>query len=193
MKPPAGYLITTEDPESKFVPFPKIKRLFRDIVITEKIDGTNASIKITEDGQMLAGSRNKWLTLESDNHGFARWVEDNQEELYKLGPGTHFGEWWGKGIQRGYGQVRKRFSLFNTSKWFKDGPDGATVPDCCDVVPVLYTGLMDTQTIREVLSNLKREGSRAAPGFLDIEGVMVYHIHSGTYFKYTVDDNHKEA
>ena len=32
-----------------FVEFPKIPRLKRDIVVTEKIDGTNASILVPED------------------------------------------------------------------------------------------------------------------------------------------------
>ena len=36
---------------TEFQPFPKIPRLSREIVITEKIDGTNAQILITDDGQ----------------------------------------------------------------------------------------------------------------------------------------------
>ena len=51
--------------------------------------------------------------------GFARWVETNRERLITLlGPGLHFGEWWGSGIQRGYGLTKgdKRFSLFNVER-----------------------------------------------------------------------------
>jgi hypothetical protein len=36
-----------------FEKFPSIKRLSRDMIVTEKIDGTNASICITEDGRFL--------------------------------------------------------------------------------------------------------------------------------------------
>jgi len=46
----------------EFVSFPKIARLSRECVITEKIDGTNASIYIGNDGNenpvFLTGSRN---------------------------------------------------------------------------------------------------------------------------------------
>src|SRR5687767_1693749 len=84
-----------------FTPFPSISRLSRDIVVTEKLDGTNAQIHITQDGRVLAGSRNRWITPEADNFGFARWVAAHEDELRALGPGSHYGEWWGQGIQRG--------------------------------------------------------------------------------------------
>ena len=59
-----------EQPE--FQKFPKIPRLNRGIIITEKIDGTNAQILITEDGQIFPGSRKRWLqqTGRGDNYGF---------------------------------------------------------------------------------------------------------------------------
>lgn len=68
----------------EFKEFAKIPRISRACVITEKIDGTNACICITEDGQFLTGSRTKWVTPEEDNHGFSRWVNANKEELLKL-------------------------------------------------------------------------------------------------------------
>ena len=37
----------------EFREFPKIARLSREVIISEKIDGTNAQILITEDGQIL--------------------------------------------------------------------------------------------------------------------------------------------
>ena len=75
-----------------FTPFPKIARLYRDIIITEKIDGTNASVHIGEDGSFRTASRNRWTTPESDNAGFSRWAHQHREELMQLGPGAHFGE-----------------------------------------------------------------------------------------------------
>lgn len=106
-----------------FVEFPKIARLSRMCVITEKLDGTNASITITEDGQFLCGSRTRWITPEDDNYGFARWAHDHKDELMTLGPGTHFGEWWGHGIQRKYDLEEKRFSLFNVARWRESRPE----------------------------------------------------------------------
>ena len=101
--------------EIEFKSFGKIPRLSRDIVITEKIDGTNGQIYIDGD-TIMAGSRNRWITPQDDNHGFAAWVSANREQLMALGNGRHFGEWWGAGIQDGYGQTEKFFSLFNTRR-----------------------------------------------------------------------------
>src|SRR5690349_11912868 len=98
----------------EFEAFNKIARLSRNCTITEKIDGTNACIAISDDGKdFFIGSRSRWITPEDDNFGFARWATEHREELLLLGPGRHWGEWWGAGIQRRYGVPEKRFSLFN--------------------------------------------------------------------------------
>lgn len=68
-----------------FVEFPKMARLNRECIITEKIDGTNACIKITEDGQFLTGSRSRWITPDDDNFGFSKWAHDRKDDLMKLG------------------------------------------------------------------------------------------------------------
>ena len=103
----------------EFVEFKKIPRLSRECIVTEKIDGTNGVICITETGEFLIGSRTRWIDEHTDNHGFFKWATDNKNELLKLGVGTHYGEWWGSGIQRGYNLPKgeKRFSLFNTVRW----------------------------------------------------------------------------
>lgn len=167
-----------------FVEFPKISRLNREIVITEKIDGTNAQVYINDTGdQAMAGSRSRWITPGDDNFGFARWVADNHDELLKLGPGSHFGEWWGAGIQRRYGLNEKRFSLFNTARWSEDRPA------CCSVVPVLARGNLLDIDIRGVLEGLRTGGSVAAPGFSNPEGIVVFHEPSRSLFKMTLDKN----
>lgn len=164
-----------------FVPFQKIPRPKRGCVITEKIDGTNAQIVISADGTIRAGSRNRWITPENDNYGFAGWVARNAEELLKLGEGQHFGEWWGNGIQRGYGLKEKRFSLFNTGRWSE--------PACCDVVPVLYAGEFATDTIDMVLENLKETGSQAAPGYDQPEGVIVFMTAANHLYKVLAEND----
>lgn len=178
-------------PDIAFSGFPKIPRYNRAVVITEKIDGTNAQIYIPEDGsKCFAGSRNRWITTESDNYGFARWVQEHNEELLKLGPGQHFGEWWGAGIQRRYGLDGKRFSLFNTARWGAHNPP----PSCCSVVPVLGWGQAASVDVTEILKALAENGSVAAPGFMKPEGIVVYHTHSKSMYKMTLDNNdaHKE-
>jgi hypothetical protein len=39
-----------------FVPFQKIPRLSREIIVTEKIDGTSGTIYIGDDGEFLTGT-----------------------------------------------------------------------------------------------------------------------------------------
>lgn len=175
----------------EFKSFAKISRLSRECTITEKIDGTNASVFIGENGEFLVGSRSRWITPEDDNHGFAKWALANKEELMKLGPGHHFGEWWGIGIQRGYCSINKKFSLFNTSKW-TNNPE---LPTCCSVVPVLYEGIFDTVAIEEALNSLKTKGSLAFPGYPHPEGITIWHHAARLYFKKTIekDDEHKGA
>jgi len=172
----------------EFVPFDKIPRLHKDCIVTEKIDGTNGTIYITDDGDMFIGSRNRWLSAESDNFGFHRWATENREELMKLGAGRHRGEWWGNGIQRGYDLPKgeKRFSLFNVNIWNEEN-----LPACCNVVPILYAGEFDTNRIECVMDYLRDQGSFASPGFMNPEGVMIYHSAANHYFKAPFDKNHK--
>lgn len=196
----------------EFKPFGKIARLSREMIVTEKIDGTNAQIFIehvptqaqleeisydevrygdkeilwsSDEWTIRAGSRNRWITPQDDNHGFAAWVKTNAEELIKLGEGRHFGEWWGSGIQRGYGLKERRFSLFNVSKW----SDEKVRPFCCGVVPTLYVGPFSTEKVEEIIRGLAISGSKAVEGFMKPEGVVVFHTASGVLFKKTVEND----
>lgn len=169
-----------------FVSFDKIARWSRNIVVTEKIDGTNACVYIGEDGEFLTGSRTRWITPADDNYGFSRWAHDHKDELMLLGPGTHYGEWWGAGIQRKYGVSDKRFSLFNVGRW-KLQP----APSCCRVVPVLYDGIMNESEVVKCIDSLVKNGSVAAPGFMDPEGVVIYHVASRMLFKKTIVGDEK--
>lgn len=174
---------------TEFQPFKKISRLSREIIITEKIDGTNASICILESGEMLVGSRTRWITPKEDNFGLAKWAEENKSELMKLGVGHHFGEWWGRGIQRNYSKTDRVFSLFNTARWYDD----TLRPECCSVVPILYSGQMEEfgvmKGVKLAMSILENGGSVAAPGFMKPEGIVIYHAHSNTLFKKTLEDD----
>lgn len=192
----------------EFTEFPKISRLSRKVIVTEKIDGTNGTIYVGETGVFLVGSRTRWITPECDNHGFARWAYDRKDELLTLGPGRHCGEWWGSGIQRGYGLPKgeKRFSCFNTVRWCRYDEEPKRIetedpriekyqsclPPCCDLVPVLWEGIFDTTEIDEALERLRISGSVAAPGFMKPEGIVVFHTAGNVAFKKTLgNDGHK--
>lgn len=174
----------------EFTPFPKLARLSKPIVITEKIDGTNAGIIITEDGEVWAQSRNRLLTLYDDNYGFAKWVQANEDALREgLGVGVHFGEWWGKGVQKRYKIEEKRFSLFNVSRWKADEDDDFRCIECpvCHVVPTLaLCPTFDTLIIDATFELLRVSGSHAVKG-AEPEGIVVYHEASKTLFKKTYE------
>ena len=164
----------------EFKEFPKMARWSREIIITEKLDGTNASIFIGENGEFLTGMRTRWITPENDNFGFSKWAHENKEELLKLGAGTHFGEWWGLGIQRNYGLKEKRFSLFNVHRWTDSRPE------CCGVVPVIYSGINYAGAVDDAMEKLISNGSFAAEGFMSPEGIVLFHVAAQTGFKKTV-------
>lgn len=186
----------------EFKEWGKTHRLFRDIVVTEKIDGTNACVIFEKaDGastghladhlyEVGAQSKNRLITPEKDNYFFARWVYSNAEELFKLlGPGRHYGEWWGAGIQRRYDQATKRFSLFNTEK--HSGLNNIVGGVMVDAVPVLYQGMFSEEAIMDSARALKDFGSVAAPGFMNPEGICIYHTQADRVMKFTFDNNDK--
>jgi len=178
----------------EFKEFRKIPRLYRDIIITEKIDGTNGLIYIDEQNNIFAGSRSRWLDDHIENQGFWHWVMDNKEELLKLGKGYHYGEWWGKGIQRGYDLQEKRFSLFNVGKWVKDRTiilkeKQEYCPECCYVVPILYEGMFSMAQIEAQIDILQLFGSKVSKGFMKPEGIVIYHKQGNLYFKKTIEND----
>ena len=203
----------------RFEEWPKIARLNRDIIITEKLDGTNAAIGVYAEGKnvacpgggcetvptgrllVYAQSRTRVLRPgETDNFGFRAWVEENAEMLKLLGPGLHFGEWWGQGIQRGYGLRHRTFSLFNTRRWV-DKPEEADVIRKLketglniDVVPVLYQGPRfikgahaSVDAADHMIERLNERGSAAAPGHMNPEGIVVFHTAAQIAFKVTCE------
>lgn len=191
----------------EFQEFPKMARWSRDVIVTEKIDGTNAAVVVVArygypaegaiwqgDGLAIyAQSRTRFITPADDNFGFARWVVEHAEELAGLGVGRHFGEWWGKGIQRGYGVDDKRFSLFNVGRWFdpkdcdaEDIAERAAVPACCRVVPILAKGPNEPGLIGACIDLLIKHGSYASPGFMNPEGVVLFHTAGNIGFKKTI-------
>lgn len=172
-----------------FEAFPKMARLKRNCVITEKIDGTNAQIVFNEDGDMLTGSRKRIIVPGDDNYGFAAWAYENQTKLFEvLGAGRHYGEWWGSSIQRRYGRQTRTFSLFNVSRWMHD--DIKKYQDDIPglgVVPILYSGIFSTDASDNAMSDLEQNGSYAAPGYDNPEGIVIWHSATRSYYKRTFE------
>lgn len=185
----------------EFVKWNKIPRMSGDWEITEKVDGTNAILMWTEEpdpstlddphwiasagGMYLrAGSRTRWLTPQDDNFGFAGWAQDNAEHLVRLGPGRHFGEWYGRGINRGYGMTERRLALFDTHKWCSEG-ECCELPPGVDVVPILQECKGSTLNMASDIAchDLLADGSRLVPGFMKPEGIVLRYTQTSARFK----------
>lgn len=148
--------------------------------ITEKMDGTNACI-IIADGEIVGvQSRKRLITVDDDNYGFAGWVDRNKDDLVNLGDGYHYGEWAGLGIQKNpHNLDEKKFFLFNTFRW---NPDNPNRPKCCEVVPVLFQGEIDSATIPDALQLLQDDATPEQKP----EGVVVYYHAFRKYTKHTI-------
>lgn len=212
----------------EFEGWPKTPRLSNGgVTITEKIDGTNACViifpidtveawgqdaidhggvawvhdPVRADIQYLVGaqSRKRLIFPDADNAGFARWVQDNAAELVDLlGPGRHFGEWWGQGIQRRYGMDHKVFSLFNWHKWSKVAKDWDEWSERArgvnmTYVPALYIGKFSDVNIQNTLDFLRENGSVAAAEWgvtgQPAEGVVIRHRDLGGNLKAFVEND----
>lgn len=148
--------------------------------ITEKINGTNACI-IIKDGEIVGvQSRKRLITPQDDNYGFAGWVEENKNELVSLGDGYHYGEWAGLGIQKNpHNLDKKELFLFNTFRWNENNPN---LPECCNVVPVLYSGIIGEETISGCLRDLEVHAKEDE----EPEGIVVYYHAFRKYTKHTL-------
>ncbi|MFI6609258.1 RNA ligase family protein [Streptomyces sp. NPDC050507] len=197
--------------------------------MTEKLDGTNGLVFIqdatapgadahplydvavsTSHGDYLvrAGSRNRWLALDlpkldgvvpRDNYGFAAWTRDNADDLVSLGPGHHYGEWYGHKIARGYGLTERRFALFNVGRWRPRtlAPEDtewwatnhlgqALCPESCTVVPTLAVAPFNE--VPACVATLERQmhqrHSFAGNGFTRPEGVVIFDTAGRRYYKH---------
>lgn len=203
----------------EFEAWPKIPRLGNETVqVTEKIDGTNAAViilpYISDHNPLIDAGQAKlveydkpdamytfatqsrkrfiWPGKQTDNAGFAAWAWENMHPLIDtLGFGKHFGEWYGSGIQHGYGLKEKRFALFNASRWADLSDldvEERPIPNL-EVVPVLYDGpavedldgpsgefrYTGMNPVKQCIEFLRREGSCAVKGYMSPEGVIAYY------------------
>lgn len=179
----------------QFFKYPKV-RSFRDAVETllymtgdlnkgirytrtPKIHGTNAGVVFKFDENLkivdvYAQSRNRVITPEQDNAGFAQWVEDNKEGLIKIvdqfkvdfgnmvGPGPNYdyaeylvlyGEWCGPGVQSGAAVNQldeKMFVIFGYGEFFGDEEIAKTY----NYVSPLDTCEIDTEVFKNEAINV---------------------------------------
>jgi hypothetical protein len=162
----------------EFKAFPKMPRVNNTpVFISQKLNGTNACIHIYSDNtnalQIKAGSRNRWLTIEDDNFGFAKFVSERAHQLIEaLGEGTFYGEFVGPGINSSEGLKTKQLFLFDTHRL--DRPEIVSkFPNDVGLVPILWKGSLDTMDLLRITKELKINGSKLVPGFMGVEGIVI--------------------
>lgn len=118
-----------------------------------KLHGTAAAIQIHKDGTIVCQSRESIITPEKDNAGFARWVKEN-EAVWKSDEARRdviiYGEWIGKGIQKGVAVSeipKKSFAVFAA----RPLNDGLPLEDFLWIAPTiledLVKGIPDTYVL----------------------------------------------
>jgi hypothetical protein len=179
-----------------------IKRMAEDEDPAGYLNSHGFNVVAKDDGLYVlrAGSRKRWIapngqkldgTVPLDNFGFAAWVAENANALANLGEGTHFGEWYGRGIQHGYGMTGRKWALFNTTRWGTTGqglPDGS--PAELTVVPELarVRGHLLNEAIRDSLRLLRTLGSVAEPG-ATAEGIVIYSVETNQCYKALLEND----
>ena len=101
-------------------PYPTLE-----FVGTVKLHGTNAAVCLHKDGSITYQSRNREITLENDNQGFCGFMQDKEDELRRIiyipsnvDTVVIYGEFIGKGIQKGVGvsELEKTFVAFSQTR-----------------------------------------------------------------------------
>lgn len=170
----------------EFQAWPKIPRhVGFNVIISEKIDGTNACINVGEDLKIQSvQSRTRLIDVHNDNFGFANWVEANKEVLESfLGEGRHYGEWAGPGIQSNPLKLtQKTFFLFNTHRW--EDKSRILHPQV-SVVPCLYIGTYYEGLFGDVMDKLYKKCYLHQNDEMEPEGIIIYWPQTRTMEKMT--------
>jgi len=159
----------------------------------------NASVWLAPDGTLRAGSRNRTLSLEEDNHGFCEWVQATGREaclaaLAALPKGAHiFGEWLVPHTLKTYrAEAWRRFYVFDVAV---PGGDGyrflpyvdyanACAPTGLDLVHPL--GVVNHPTVEKLQAFVGSNTYLIADGAGAGEGVVVKRYNYRNRFGRTV-------
>ena len=127
-----------------------------EVYVFPKIDGTNASVWLNEDGTIGTGSRKRIVTVESDNQGFANHVQDRLNLrkfncIFEQYPNWRlYGEWLVRHTLRTYRTTAWRkfyvFDVHDGERFLTPGEYSLVLEDAgLDVIPVQVTVTNPTQ------------------------------------------------
>lgn len=125
-----------------------------DFVGTVKLNGANSSISYLNDGSINTHSRNRTLTVGSDNLGFASFIFKDTTRKYwknffesikeifdaKDLPITIYGEWCGKGISDGFAisKLPKMFVIFAIKIGSEYSSRWLSPKELCSIPDIVY-------------------------------------------------------
>jgi len=142
------------------------------LTVTEKIHGFNARFGRTEQGEFWVGSRNNVVT-EGNLQGAVDMAQERERSV-PMGF-TFYGEWAGKGIQKGIDYGEKKFYLFGVRAnadllpWIKISHWAIELG--LETVPLIYWGRSETITIAQ-LDKWRQGTSRISPE-QNLEGIVI--------------------
>lgn len=95
-----------------------------EVYVFPKLDGTNASVWLNSEGELMAGSRNRELSHEKDNAGFYNTIKDDVNVLAYLKENpTHrlYGEWLVPHSLKTYrDDAWRKFYIFDVVKEYEE-------------------------------------------------------------------------
>jgi hypothetical protein len=202
----------------EFEPWPKTPRLYRNVTITEKIDGTNAAVIVKEFpyGTHVDGvPANAKLVLgpgKMDNDGLPAFeylvAAQSRRRIITPGNDNHgFAGWvWenaeylARTLEEGhhYGEwwgvgIQRGYNMskrvFSLFNLRRWGHIEFD-NDQLRTVPIVFSGPFSDVAVENALARLEYDGSLAAPGYDRPEGVCVFHEDSNQVFKVALTNDH---
>ena len=171
----------------------KIKLTYRAKI---KLHGTNAGVQVTTDGKITAQKRSAIISPQSDNAGFAAWVEANIDYFLALKNTeniTIFGEWCGDGVQKGVAisQIkRKIFAVFaiqfgddinsprkleirphKIRKFLPEHPDIFVIPFYGEPITIDFDNEEQLKSVAETINRMVEEVEKVDPWVKDTFGI----------------------
>lgn len=133
-----------------------------------KIDGTNASVWLGDDGQIKAGSRTRELSHESDNAGFYAYVQTSGKLLgfFSKYPGVRlYGEWLVPHSLKTYeDSAWRKFYIFDTCR-----EDGILIP-YDEYLPMIQEFDLDYIPALKIFTNASVDDFRA---YLEVNKFLI--------------------
>lgn len=151
-----------------------------EVYIFPKLDGTNASVWKNESGEICAGSRNRELTIESDNAGFCAWVKENVDmfnAFFQTYPNAKlYGEWLITHTFKHYRKdaLRKFYvfdMLYNEEIMGYDAYSGILEKHGISFIPPIW--IMHNPSVKQMYAALEKNNYLVEDGKGTGEGVVV--------------------